>query len=549
MRGGLLVVFIFSLAFSQPQQPRDVSKAVAASGTVRGRITSAGSGQPLHRVRVTLNGAVQNAPFAVSDTRGEFEITEVPPGTYTLTATRAGYLSIQYGQKRPRELGRTIEVPPGGTVEHIDIPLPRGSVLAGRITDDAGDPAPGVRVEALEYRYIRGHRVLVPARLTTTNDIGEYRLSGLEPGAFRLRASSAEVWESDDGKATYVFAMTYFPGVTGTDVPQSINLEIGQEVGGLDFRLVPGRAASITGIVEDASGQPMRDQTVYLSTIMRTIGGRILGSGQGAPPVKTDGNGGFTFSKLAPGEYLVGTGNDQERVSVNVSLGDGDVQRVSLTPRRAPELTGAVTTDEGTPPPFLASRIRLAPIPADPQRVLPRWGESSGVLVRGDWTFKITDVDEPQLFRVTGLPDDWMLKTVRIGERDITDTPFGVPAGAPDVTGMEIVLSRKVALVTGEAKTQDGVPAHDATVIIFAENSALWGPGSRFVRATRPDDRGRFSIVGLAPGRYRITAVPLVTEGQWEDPAFLQTLERTSLRVELSEGIVETVNLTAGATR
>jgi protocatechuate 3,4-dioxygenase beta subunit len=548
MRGGLLALLILALAFS-PQQPRDAPKTVAPGGIVKGRITSAASGQPLHRVRVTLNGPVQNAPSAVSDTRGEFEITEVPPGTYTLTATRAGYLTVQYGQNRPRELGRTIEVGSGETVEHVDIALPRGSVLAGRITDDAGDPAPGIRVEALEYRYIRGHRVLVPARLTTTNDVGEYRLSGLEPGSFRLRASSAEVWESDDGKGTYVFATTYFPGVTGTDAPQSVDLEIGQEVGGLDFRLVPGRAASVTGVVEDGSGQPMRDQTVYLSNIMRTVGGRLLGSGQGAPPVKTDSRGAFAFSRLAPGEYLVYAGNETERVTIPMVLNDGDVQHVTLAPRRAAEITGMVTTDEGAPPPFPASRLQLTPIPSDPQRVLAQWADTANVTVRADWSFKILSLQEPHLLRVTGLPQDWMLKAVRLGERDITDVPFGIPAGAPDVTGLQIVLSRKGALITGEAVTQEGTPAHDATVIVFAENSALWGPGSRFVRATRPDIRGRFSIAGLAPGRYRVAAVPLVTEGQWEDAAYLQTLERTSIRVELSEGIVETVKLTAGATR
>jgi hypothetical protein len=96
---------------------------------------------------VTLNGAVANPPTAVTDTRGEFELTDVPAGSYALTATRAGYLTIQYGQRRPREAGRTLEVAAGQTVERIDMALPRGAVLAGRIVDETGDAAPGVRVE------------------------------------------------------------------------------------------------------------------------------------------------------------------------------------------------------------------------------------------------------------------------------------------------------------------------------------------------------------------------------------------------------------------
>ncbi len=489
-----------------------------------------------------------NAPAAVSDTRGEFEIADVPPGPYTLTASRAGYLTVQYGQRRPRELGRTIQVRAAETVDKIEIALPKGCVLAGTITDETGEPAPGVRVEALEYRFIRGHRILVPARQTSTNDIGEYRLSGLEPGSYRLRASSSDVWEGDDGKTTHVYGVTYFPGVTAANAPQTLNLQTGQEIGGLDFALMAGRSASVTGTVEDANGTPMPDQRVYLSDIARGVGGRLVSSGQGAPPTRTDDKGQFAFSKLPPGEYLAYAGNDQERTSITVVLGDGDARRITLRPHRSPEVIGSVTTDEGTPPPFVASRVRLMTIPTDPDRVLPRWGESGGVTVRADWTFRATDLDGPQLFRVTGLPDDWMLAAVRIGQRDITDTPFAVPDSGADIKGVEIVLSRKIALLNGEVGGQ-GSTAADATVIVFAEDSALWGPGSRFVRAVRPDDRGRFSIPALPPARYRVAAAEAVMDGQWEDPAFLQTLVRTSTAIELREGLVENIMLQTGGAR
>jgi len=548
MIGGWFL-FLSLLAFSQQAAPpRDVPGPPAATGTVTGRITSA-AGAPLHRVRVTLNGAVPNAPSAVTDTRGAFAIVDVPAGAYTLTATRAGYLSIQYGQGRPREAGRTIHVKAGAVIGGIDLALPRGSVLAGRITDEVGDPAPGVRVEALEYRYLRGRRLLVPARLTTTNDIGEYRLSGLEPGSFRLRASSTDAWESDEGKTTHVFAVTFYPGVTSGDTPQSIDLGVGQEIGGLDFRLVAGNAARVTGAVEDLNGTPLPDQQVYLSEINRGIGGRLVSSGQGAPAVRTDAQGRFEFSRLAPGEYLVGTGGAEERVSVTVVLGDGDAQHVTLSPRRPAGFSGRVTTDDGAAPPFLPTRIQLMPVPTEARHALPLWGESSGVTVRADWTFRMANLDGPRLFRVSGLPEEWMLAAVRIDGRDITDAPFEVPRGGADVQGVEIVLSKKGARLEGEVTSASGSPAQDSTVIVFPENSALWGPGSRFVRAIRPDDSGRFALNGLPPGVYRIVARPLVMEGQWEDPAFLQALARAGSRAELFEGTVETVTLRAESER
>ncbi|HJR58449.1 MAG TPA: carboxypeptidase-like regulatory domain-containing protein [Vicinamibacterales bacterium] len=538
----VLLLTSLALAGQQAQPPRDAPQS-AATATIRGRITSAASGLPLHRVRLTLNGPIQNPPTAVTDTRGEFELADVPPGSFSLTATRAGYLTVQYGQRRPREAGRTIEVGPGETLQGIDMALPRAAVLAGRITDETGDPAPGVRVEALEHRYLRGRRVLVPARITSTNDAGDFRLSGLEPGSFQLRASSTDVWEGDDGKTTHVYAVTYFPGATGTDQPQSINLSVGQEVGGLDVQLRPGRAARVTGVVEDAEGQPLRDQVVYLSDISRGIGGRLVSSGPGAGPTRTGPRGAFEFSKLAPGEYIAYTGGAEERVSITVVVGDGDHQHLLLTPRKPAEFSGRIITDDGAPPPFLASRLRLLPVPSDPQKVLPLWGESSGDIIRPDWSFRIVNLEGPYLFRVLGLPDGWMLKAVSAAGRDITDAPFTVTRGGQDFKEIEIVLSQKGAGVRGEVGDAAGAPAPDSTVVIFSENAALWRPASRHVRAVRPDRSGRFSVTGLPAGVYRAIARDLVLEGQWEDPAFLQDLMKAAARIELAEGAVETVKL------
>src|SRR5436189_1258571 len=195
------LVLALTIAAAQPPPARDTAaRPDAAAAVIRGRVTAAATGQPLHRVRVTLNTQTPNPPSAVTDTRGLFEITGVPPGSYSLSAARAGYLSVQYGQRRPREPGRTIQVKSGDAIGGIDLALVKGGVLSGRITDETGDPFPGARVEAIDLRYVRGQRVPLAARVTFTNDAGEYRLSGLESGSYQVRASSTDVWESDDGK-------------------------------------------------------------------------------------------------------------------------------------------------------------------------------------------------------------------------------------------------------------------------------------------------------------------------------------------------------------
>jgi protocatechuate 3,4-dioxygenase beta subunit len=522
---------------------RDAAAKPAAGATVRGRVISATSDQPLHRVRITLNGGTTNPPSAVTDVRGRFEISDVPSGSYTVTAVRAGYLTIQYGQRRPHEAGRPVVVQAGQTIDGLDFTLPRGGVLAGRITDELGDPAAGTRVEALEFRYMRGRRTSVPARLTTTNDAGEYRLSGLDPGSYQIRAYTTDAWESDDGKETYAHVATYFPGVTGTEQSANVNVPLGAEVGGLDFHLIAGRAARIAGVVQDANGAPMPAQVVNLDRITRTVGGALGGAGFGAV-AKTDANGAFDMPKLPPGEYIAYTGSSSERVSIQVVVGDGEVKQIALTPRKAAGAAGIITTDDGSTPAFSASSIAIEGVSADPDRLLPVWGEARPAPPRPDWTFTVPNLDGQYVFRVRGMKDDWILKAVMAGDRDITEAPLRLSPGAPAVSGLRIVLSRHGARLRGDVVDSNGKPFVDATVIVFAEDSTTWGPASRFTATARADEHGQFSIRALPPGVYRAIAREAVVDGQWEDAGFLQTLVADAMRVELAADRTESVTLT-----
>ena len=543
--GQALLLTAALLAQAQQPPPRDVAPtaAAAAGATIRGRVTAAANGQPLHRVRVTLNGGAQNAPTGVTDLRGEFEIADVPPGTYTMSLARAGYLTVLYGQKRPREAGRPIVVRAGEPVEKIDLAMQRGGVLAGRVFDDAGDAFPGVRVEAVEVRYLRGRRVPVPARIGFSNDAGEFRLSGLDPGIYQLRASSRDAWEADDGKSTFVFATTMFPGVTSSEQAQNLTLRAGQELGGLDLRMIAGREARVTGVVQDTTGGPVSGMVVHLSDISRTTGGALLSSG-GAGDAKTNERGEFGFDKLVPGEYIVYAGGPNDTTNASMVLNAGEARHVVLTPSAAPALAGSVVADDGSRLPFAASRIMVDPVDVNPETVFTPWAGARPQSPRPDWTFRFTSMTGDYLLRVNGLPDDWRLKAVLRGERDITDTPVSLARGAANVEGMQLVLTKQVAKVEGSVTSRGGAPGADATVVVFAESRAQWGLGSRFIKVARPDSQGRFTIGGLAPGVYRIIARDVVIDGQWEDPEFLQSLLRDATRVELKDDATESVALT-----
>ncbi len=333
----LLVLCALLVPQQQPPMPPRDTPATQRTATIRGRVTNA-AGEPLHRVKVTLVTSVPNPPSSVTDTRGEFEITGVAAGSYYLTATRAGYLTIQYGQRRPREAGRTIPVKPGEIVEGINFALPRGAVLAGTITDDVGEPYQGVRVEAVEFRYVRGRRVPVQAAAATTNDLGQYRLSGLAA----RHVSSFAPRPLTRGRTRRARTRMCMRTPTFRESPEAIrrsssNLGVGQEMASLNFGMRAGRPATITGVIQNANGEPMASQAIGMDRATRGIGGALVSLGGGGD-TRSDKAGAFEFKNVPPGEYVVYSGAGADRVAESVVVADGDTKSIVLGRAASPAL-------------------------------------------------------------------------------------------------------------------------------------------------------------------------------------------------------------------
>jgi hypothetical protein len=88
------------------------------------------------------------------------------------------------------------------------------------------------------------------------------------------------------------------------------------------------------------------------------------------------------------------------------------------------------------------------------------------------------------------------MKRVRREGVDITDVPLDF---ATDVAGLEIELTHRLTTISGGVSDHRGDVALDATVIVFADDPAKWGPHSRFIESARPDQQGRFTIEGCRP--------------------------------------------------
>src|SRR5256885_7470386 len=196
-----------------PQAPARDSAAKTGTARIRGHVLAAESGTPLRKaqVRVTSPELRENR-VTTTDAQGAYELKELPAGRYLVTASKGSFVTLQFGQTRPLQQGRPIEVLDGQTMEKIDFALPRGGIVTGRVVDEYGEPIADVQVMPMRYQFMQGRRRLVPTgRASQTNDIGEYRLFGLAPGQYYISATlrNYTFGDSDDRSG---YAPTYYPG-------------------------------------------------------------------------------------------------------------------------------------------------------------------------------------------------------------------------------------------------------------------------------------------------------------------------------------------------
>src|SRR3954470_11057269 len=167
-----------------PRQPK------TGTARLRGRVLSTDTGGPVRRAQVRIASPDIGSKNAMTDAEGRYEFRDLPAGRFNVTANKAGYVSVQYGQTRPFESGKPIDLTDGQALDKADISMPRGSAISGRLVDEFGDPVADAIVNAMRSVWTGGRRRLQPTgRTATTNDLGQFRIYGLSPGDYYVNAS------------------------------------------------------------------------------------------------------------------------------------------------------------------------------------------------------------------------------------------------------------------------------------------------------------------------------------------------------------------------
>ena len=515
----------------------------AGTAIIRGVVTS-DAGAPVRRAQVRANGSgMPGARVTTTDAQGRFELRDLPAGRWTVSASKPGFVTQRYGQRRPFETVSPLEVADGQRVD-ANFSLLRGGVINGRVQDDLGDPVANVRVMVQRRQMIEGRRRMVNVGVTDeTDDTGAFRLYGLAPGEYYVSATLRANPLEQPGDASG-YAPTYYPGTGNANEAQQVPVAAGEEVS-IGFSLLAVRLVRISGTVVSQSGE-VGSGMVQLVSAGDTGGGPIGAQGGG---IQSDGS--FTIANVAPGSYLLNArsggrgGRGGRGVTIDataleigslpLTVGDSDVTGVTISMTRGASIAGTVVT-EGT------SQITLANLRVTARQIRDAPGQSfnaSGVSANG--AFQLSTLTGTVALRVENVPSQWMVKSIVVGPTDVTDGAFEL-RGTEQLTNARIVLTDRVSELNGTVTVRNQ-EAKDSSVVVFAADAALWTFPTRFVRMARTDAQGHFTLRGLPGGTYLVAAVDYLEEGEWQDPEFLERLREPATRVSVRDGETKTVGL------
>jgi hypothetical protein len=590
LHSALAIVLLAGITHAQ-QTSRDTAIPRAktlGTAVVAGVVTLGDDVQtPVRRAVVELVAADRVETLAaITDDKGAYVIERVPAGRYTIRATKPAHITMPYGARRSDGAGTVLVVGDGGRITDIRLVLPRGAVLAGRVTLSSGQPLPNVQVIAVPSRLMTaGGTPPTGSRVFRTNDLGDFRLFGLPPGAYVVAAlptfGRGDLERMTDREATELlrqleqptgraggtrapgplvtFAPTYFPGTPSVGQATLIQVEHGQVRDDLHFSITTFPAAAIRGRVVGVDGGPTRAVTLSIEA----VGPPLPIAGTALPRIERPGaDGVFQVNGLSPGLYrlrargggvtvnAMGDGAQTrpeaqtQSATLEVSVAGFDIEGVVLGLQEGGRMSGRFTVRATeVPPSWAGASVILQPLTQGPNN------STGGVLTPGvprregtadaAGDFTVTGLEPVEYEVVVTLPtalrsSGWHVETIRHNNTDVRDRP--IVFGQESLNDVEVRVTQAVTELTGTLASESGTPAADYFVVVFPADRDLWHAASPRVRVVRPAADGTFRVGDLLPGTYRISALTDVESAEEKERSFLEAIYAASVEVTVNHG-------------
>jgi len=180
-------------------------------GQITGRVTAADSAGPLQGVSISVydsHGFYRGD--ATTNASGVYTTSGLTAGNYRVefstkfgSGTARDYLGEYYNDKSSLATADTVPVTAPNLTGGINAALARGGKISGRVTaGDTGEPLSGIGVSAYDST---GKDV----QYASTDSSGNYTITGLSPGNYRVRFYGVCIYFSDSRTTKTYFGEYY----------------------------------------------------------------------------------------------------------------------------------------------------------------------------------------------------------------------------------------------------------------------------------------------------------------------------------------------------
>lgn len=244
-----VLIFLTQISVLQSSKP---AEKLPPPCSVSGRVVTAADGTPLKSSQVALipepRTRESQVYAATSDSAGQLMIKGVRAGRYRFVATYTGYVEQHY-QSNGADEGAVLALHAGQEVRDGLFRMTLAGVITGRANDEDGEAALVQIValcrptdEEMEEREDFSLRSLesLSAGMAQTDDRGQYRIFGLKPGEYNVKAvdqyepiyqvMGGSEWEVRDALGSR-YAPIYSPGVTQMGQAETVLLTPGEYSG------------------------------------------------------------------------------------------------------------------------------------------------------------------------------------------------------------------------------------------------------------------------------------------------------------------------------
>lgn len=478
-----------------------------------------------------------------TDDKGNYQLTNVPAGSYNLTPQAAAYV-VANAQERFfyfGAIGKAITVKESENLKDLDFTLVRGGVVTGRVTNSDGKPVINQRVVLWQIDE-KGQKQALQSINSATDDRGIYRYYGLKKGryAVSIGLDPAKSGSGMNGKTFY--PMTFYPGTRNQDEAAIIEVEPGTETENIDIRVGP-RAFSfeVSGkIINEETNQPLSKAYIGLTPVKddkKENNFSYAGGGY------SNEKGEFKINGVMAGKYRLGL-LFQEKGSlytpgVTVEVKDADVKDVIVKAKTGQSISGVVTFENmsTTQQSLKFENINITALIQN-QDGLP---VQSSTQVASDGSFTITGLRDGKVQFYMSLQKGFHMFRLERGGVTLKDGAIEIGPNE-SIQGIRAHVVYGNCVLRGEIKTEGGAPPSDSVSIVRlrrtdgAQVNAYGG---------MPDSLGRFMFDGLPPGEYEVTVgiynKKIFTEPSMSEPKALISSKQT---VTVSNGVEANVSLT-----